>query len=568
MRIPKDATRDLWLFGLIAAAAFFPFLGAAPLFDWDEINFAESAREMMATGNYFRVQVNYEPFWEKPPLFFWLQVLAMRLFGVGEYAARFPNALIGVATVLALYLEGRHWRDRSFGRLLAMLYLATFLPVIYFKSGIIDPVFNFFIFLGIMQVLRHDQQWQTDPAAARADNAPWAAGFWIGLATLTKGPVALLVAMLTYSIYKAIWGRFRLPWWGVARFFLAWMILVLGWYGLETVVHGPWFIEQFIAYQVELFSKDVAGHAQPFYYHLLVFLPGCFPMSAFVFRAMAEKPAAGKDQALHRFMLLWFWVVMVLFSVVRTKIVHYGSLLYFPAVFLAGMYLHRLIRERDRLRWDAWALLGLGLLVWGLIPSLLNWVTAHREALAARLSDPLAAASLRVEVAWTGWEWLIGAAFLLGGLWGLRLLAQRRYVPFLWLQLVLTLLFVNAQYRITLPKVAQHTQGAPLEFFSGLADQPAYVLTLGYKSYLPYFYARVRPGGDAQAADKDWLIQGDPDRPVYLSVPAHKLNPALRSRIQAFERLYEAGGFVFFRRPAQRVNRAGRETPGLPLGFK
>ena len=53
----------------VAALAFVPFLGSAPLFDWDEINFAESAREMIVSGNYFQVQINYQPFWEKPPLF-------------------------------------------------------------------------------------------------------------------------------------------------------------------------------------------------------------------------------------------------------------------------------------------------------------------------------------------------------------------------------------------------------------------------------------------------------------------------------------------------------------------
>ena len=47
---------------------FLPFLDAVHLFDWDEINFAEAAREMLLTGNYSSVTINYEPFWEKPPL--------------------------------------------------------------------------------------------------------------------------------------------------------------------------------------------------------------------------------------------------------------------------------------------------------------------------------------------------------------------------------------------------------------------------------------------------------------------------------------------------------------------
>jgi 4-amino-4-deoxy-L-arabinose transferase-like glycosyltransferase len=66
----------------LGAVFFIPFIGSSHLFDWDEINFAESAREMILTGNYATVQINYMPFWEKPPLFFWMQVLAMKAFNV------------------------------------------------------------------------------------------------------------------------------------------------------------------------------------------------------------------------------------------------------------------------------------------------------------------------------------------------------------------------------------------------------------------------------------------------------------------------------------------------------
>ena len=58
-----------YLFIFVTVAILFTHsLGKVHLFDWDEINFAESAREMIETGNYMQVQINYEPFWEKPPL--------------------------------------------------------------------------------------------------------------------------------------------------------------------------------------------------------------------------------------------------------------------------------------------------------------------------------------------------------------------------------------------------------------------------------------------------------------------------------------------------------------------
>ena len=51
----------------VAAALFFiSFIGQLHLFDWDEINFAESAREMILTHNYLTVRAFFEPFWEGP----------------------------------------------------------------------------------------------------------------------------------------------------------------------------------------------------------------------------------------------------------------------------------------------------------------------------------------------------------------------------------------------------------------------------------------------------------------------------------------------------------------------
>ena len=70
---------------------FVPFLGSVHLFDWDEINFAESAREMLLSNNFTRVQIGFQAFWEKPPLFFWLQSAAMKVVGINEWGARLPT---------------------------------------------------------------------------------------------------------------------------------------------------------------------------------------------------------------------------------------------------------------------------------------------------------------------------------------------------------------------------------------------------------------------------------------------------------------------------------------------
>ena len=85
------------VFSLITLGLLMLGLNMIPLFDWDELNFAESAREMNVTKNYLYVQMGFEPFWEKPPLFMWLQALSERLFGAHVWVYKLPNVIAGVA---------------------------------------------------------------------------------------------------------------------------------------------------------------------------------------------------------------------------------------------------------------------------------------------------------------------------------------------------------------------------------------------------------------------------------------------------------------------------------------
>src|ERR1700748_2859191 len=147
----QTLTKQL-LIALAAALLFIPFLGHVHLFDWDEVNFAECAREMLVSKNYMRVQVDFQPFWEKPPLFIWMQALCMKTFGIGEFAARLPNALMGIATLCSIFYVGKRTVSERMGWWWVMLYAGSWLPAFYFKSAIIDPTFNFFIFLSFFQV--------------------------------------------------------------------------------------------------------------------------------------------------------------------------------------------------------------------------------------------------------------------------------------------------------------------------------------------------------------------------------------------------------------------------------
>ncbi|MBP8823485.1 MAG: glycosyltransferase family 39 protein, partial [Flavobacteriales bacterium] len=338
-----------WLIAMVALVLFIPGLGAVHLFDWDEINFAEIAREMLATHNWLQPQIGYVPFYEKPPLFMWMQALSMSVFGVGEFGARLPNALCGVATLVVLFRIGTRLRNRTFGLLWALAYIGSILPHLYFRSGIIDPWFNLFIFLGFLAFIRMADTPASAGLTDRKKNIAAAmAGLWLGLAVLTKGPVGILIPALCAGVYWAL-NRFRL-YVAIPRvlLMLAVLLLVPGlWFGADLLRNGPVFITAFFWRQVAMLSTEDAGHGGFFGYHFVVLLIGCFPASVFAMQEML-KPAGptpvGRQPdnqqratnnpstiAAHRtWLLILFWVVLLLFSLVKTKIVHYSSLCYFP----------------------------------------------------------------------------------------------------------------------------------------------------------------------------------------------------------------------------------------------
>lgn len=194
------------LIGLLGGLFYIPFLGQVHLFDWDEINFAECAREMLETGDYLQVQINYLPFAEKPPLFFWLQVLAMKSFGINAFAAHFPSALCGIITLITLFRIGKQIYHKFFGMLWVGCYFGTFLPHLYFKSGIIDPIFNLFTFLGLYYfILFYYKKQRYDLSLQKSTwyYLFWS-GFWVALAMLTKGGVAYLILVLCLGIFWII----------------------------------------------------------------------------------------------------------------------------------------------------------------------------------------------------------------------------------------------------------------------------------------------------------------------------------------------------------------------------
>ncbi len=524
-----------------ATLLFVPFLGGVHLFDWDEINFAEIAREMLVSGDWLRPQVGFFPFYEKPPLFAWLQAASMQVFDAGEFAARLPNAICGVLVLWVLFRLGRQLGGERLGWLWAGMYAGSTLPHFYFRSGIIDPWFNAFIFLGLYGLWRFVRQGRTRQLLL--------GGLSLGLAVLAKGPVAWLVAGLVLCAVS-IWERRPVlgAWhrWALAG--LASLVAPALWFGALLWQDGPAFLEAFIRYQLRLLLTPDAGHSGFAGYHFVVLLVGCFPASVWALSAFGRFRMQGKEVLdFRRWMLVLFWVVLILFSLVRTKIVHYSSLCYYPISFLAALAVEERLRSGHG--WPRWQ----KVLLWSLATVYLVAALAvplagqYRFFLEKFIADPFARACLEAPVVWgTFSDYLPAAVFSLGmGLAGYYL--RRNHVAMATGGfLVATGLFVQLSLYCFIGKIEAHSQRAAIEYCKRLAGQDVYLSTIGFKSYAPYFYGRVRPGGDPRRKDQRWLLEGEVDRPVWFIAKIQRVEELRRHPNLELREL--RNGFALFER--------------------
>lgn len=535
--ILKERNHQVVLF-LLSLIFFYPFLGGVHLFDWDEINFAEIAREMIVSGDYLRPQINFQPFWEKPPLFIWLQVLSMKVFGINEFAARFPNALIGTITLLTVHQIGKNLLDSRFGFYWALSWLGSILPHLYFKSGIIDPLFNLLIFTSvhffILFFILNKALLHLCLSAAL-----------LALAVLTKGPAALMIFGLSYVAYVAV-NRFRflLNVKEMAIYMLVLLLVTALWYGTEVMVNGPFFITEFFTYQVRLFQTKDAGHGGFPGYHFVILLFGCFPSSVFAIQAMLrnEKNTPQRFRTYRQMMLILFWVVLILFSIVSTKIVHYSSLCYFPITFLSAAALHQITEQSFSFSPRLKALFWFCALVFALATAILPLVFLHPELVIPTMKDPFAVLSIQAEFT-KPWYLFILPVFILVIIFLFQIISRKKFsfsaVFLLYGGIAMSITLVLVLFVGRIEMMSQNASITMIEKYS----KEGIVQVYGFKSYAHLFYGKVHPPG---VPTVDELLQNQQDKPVYLLCKVNN-EAALLSR-NDLEKIEARNGFIVFRK--------------------
>lgn len=529
---------------LFTLVLFVPFIGAFHLFDWDEVNFAECAREMIQTENYTQVMVNFVPFWEKPPLFIWMQALSMKAFGISSFSARLPNVFAAFFTFLFLFKAGKELKGPKLGWIWIIAYAGSFLPNIYFHSGIIDPWFNLFIVTGLYFGFEGLKGGQLKYYLI--------SGILIGLSILTKGPVGLILFSVPLVIFILFNRKEVLPKWsGILSFIVSFLLIGGLWFFLLILEGKEQVIYDFMNYQVRLFQTKDAGHGGPFYYHFLVLLIGCFPASFIAIRRFSFRP----KYSFEFLMALTLLFTLLLFSIVQTKIIHYSSLCYFPITFLAALHICEKIESKSSLNTSARSLL-FGLIFFGLTLILIGWVLNHPELILSNFkTDSYTKDSLSQNLTPSLLYYLPGV-FLLVSVLILQYYQRKEQGKLVLAGIGLTMAVGILTLVPLVKRIEVYSQGGHVALCELVHEQykNALIHPVGFKSFVPLFYGAQNGTimkSNREAMDEFNLVNTKKlNRPVFFTSKAYKKMEIL-ALYPNLICVNEKGGFCLYQKKGQ-----------------
>ncbi len=347
---------------VLCGITFFLGLGGLPLVGPDEPRYAEIGREMFASGDWITPRLSGYLWFEKPIWLYWGEAISYHLFGVNEFAARFPSALSALITVgFVAFVVGK-LVSRRWGLLSGGVLATSALWLGLARGASTDMVLSCWIAVAVLAghlAIR---------SAGKARTGYWLLfTFALGVSMLAKGLIGILLICLILGIHRLLMKRpigksmrrnAALLWGGIAVFTLT----IASWYVPVTLANGMVFIDEFfVNHHFKRFLTNEYHHLQPPYFYLFVAFAGLLPWPFFLPGAFArlKKLAARDSEGGELLLLAWVWAIIPIafFSISKSKLPAYILPSFPPLAILLGWEIERIWRGEI----DVWGKIGLGL---------------------------------------------------------------------------------------------------------------------------------------------------------------------------------------------------------------
>ena len=464
---------------VLCGFTFFLGLGGLPLTGPDEPRYSEIGREMFATGDWITPRLNGYLWFEKPVWLYWGQAISYHLFGVNEFAARFPSALSALLTVCFVAFAVGKLVSRRWGFLAGAVLATSAFWLALARGATTDMGLAASMAVAVLAGYLAFQ------ARGKARVGYWMLfAFALGVSMLAKGLIGLMLICAILGIHRLLMKQpvgpslrrnSALLWGGMLVFALT----TASWYVPVTMKNGMVFIDEFfVNHHFKRFFENEFHHLQPFYFYFFVVLAELLPWPFFLAGGLARlKRLGARDDARGELLLLaWVWalVPMLFFSVSKSKLPSYILPSLPPLAIIIGWELERIWRGEI----DVWSKVGLG----------------FTSAVAAIVGIGFAVYAVREGVSIAGLGFLGLVLPPLIGIGALVAFALQKRAAATGATMALTASMALAAVVLLFPHLSHEVSKRDLAVAAFQALQPGESLVYyrKVKEYAPVFYARGR----------------------------------------------------------------------------
>ena len=337
---------------VLGALLFLLGLGLTGLVDETPPLFASAGRAMSQSGDWLTPKVNGILRFDKPPFYYWLMALVYSIPGnetwdkLGSFSARLPSALssLGLMLMIAdtIYCAQKNSKDKIYLSLVASIGFAMSpLIIIWSRTAVSDSLLC--SSLGISLLMFWRKIFSENDAICIT---PWC---FLGIAILTKGPVAFAIIFLTLFSFLMIHENWRelLKKLNIGKGIILTSLISLPWYFIQLANRGRVFWDNFFGYHnLQRYTSVVNNHSEPWWFFIFIMVVASLPFSIFLIHGIIEtfkeiilkiQHKSLNNASLYIFSLCWLLSVFLFFSISATKLTSY----WIPAIPAASILISR-----------------------------------------------------------------------------------------------------------------------------------------------------------------------------------------------------------------------------------
>jgi 4-amino-4-deoxy-L-arabinose transferase-like glycosyltransferase len=305
---------------LSSSIILFANLHKGDLSGYDDPLYAHEGKQMLLTGDWWSIRLNGALNFEYPPMFIWLEALSMKVFGISDFAAKFPAALSALLTIILVFCIAREFSEEFWLPICAAWVLAlTQHYMKYAMRAMTDAPFTFFLTLSLLLYIK----------GLKRPRYLIFCGLAIGSGILTRSIIGLIPIgiILGHQIVTRHYQRPRL------RYLLSGLLIALLlpsiWYVSQYLLHGDRFVSAHYSFVTSKIDSEGTSGGWRFMRGLLAYpwflLRHYWPWLPLMVAGLiiqVKRLVRHRDR-LAELLVVWVVLVMLPFSLVEAKLLRY-----------------------------------------------------------------------------------------------------------------------------------------------------------------------------------------------------------------------------------------------------